>query len=61
MGIGIGLSCSKVLAKALGGDIFVMNSDLKGTCIRYFIPVNLVLKDEFDLSPEYSASVSHSL
>ena len=48
MSIGVGLSCSKVLVNALGGDIFVLRSDRTGTCIRYYIPVNMVSKDQFD-------------
>ena len=36
--IGIGLSCSKTIANAIKGDIFVMESEV-GTIMRIYVPI----------------------
>ena len=39
----------------------MLSSDPNGTCIRYYIPVNPVMRNDFDDSPDYSPSISHSI
>ena len=47
-GIGLGLTCSKVISKAMNGDLLILenNMDYPSTTLQLIIPVIIVASDQ---------------